>query len=270
MTRNYTPLDLSAVADINVATRRSETPEDGRYLRLPDTPRSTTRVRLLPAKAESNRPYAVYRAHRLAGKMLICSLHVQLGPNKLIWAAAAANSKGCPVCQYSKSMMSRVSRGAEPPDPLRPLSQIEPMWRVSWNVIARAVGDKPNVGPLVYSQDLTVAQTIWSRIDGDPSKGIAPLGDIFDPTSGRDYIIKKKPKGGSSYPDYSGSRFTGPCPAGTPEEWEKWMAGLHDLQPEPATYDQLAHALWVHLGVEEDNEGGFDTAAFAGASEHGG
>jgi hypothetical protein len=52
------------------------------------------------------------------------------------------------------------------------------------------------------------------------------------------------------------------------------MAGLHDLQPEPATYDQLAHALQVHLGVEEDNEGGFDTAAFArpapGASEHGG
>jgi hypothetical protein len=51
-------------------------------------------------------------------------------------------------------------------------------------------------------------------------------------------------------------------PAGTPEEWERWISGLHDLQPKPATYEELRHALCVELGSEEEDEGGFDPTRF--------
>jgi hypothetical protein len=38
---NYSPLDLTALAADNTATRRAESQENSRYLRLPDTPTST-------------------------------------------------------------------------------------------------------------------------------------------------------------------------------------------------------------------------------------
>jgi hypothetical protein len=45
-------------------------------------------------------------------------------------------------------------------------------------------------------------------------------------------------------------------PAGTPEEWERWVANLHDLMPAEASYEQLRHALCVRLGIDDS---GFDT-----------
>jgi hypothetical protein len=203
----------------------------------------------------------MYQAHKLAGKMLICSRQPVAGDRRIQWLPADANDD-CPVCLYWKAKWSRIPRGTEPPEDLRQLlADIKAMQRVSWNVVCRQLGDKKNVGPLIYSQGLTLAQVIWNKVLGDPGNGIQGHGDICHPTTGRDFILKKKPKGGSTFPDYSDSQFADPSPAGTPEEWERWLANLNDLEPTRNSFEELARALRIHLGAEQDGDG-FDTGAF--------
>ena len=48
---------------------------------------------------------------------------------------------------------------------------------------------------------------------------------------------------------------------GSAEEWERWLNGLHDLEPARQDYAALEHALMVHMGVKEDDTG-FDLSKF--------
>jgi hypothetical protein len=135
------------------------------------------------------------------------------------------------------------------------------MTRVSWNVVVRKLDDRTDAGPFIWTCGITLAQRLWQAILGDVTNGIIAKGDIFHPKSGRDFLLRKTPKGGSSFPDYSQSELLDPTPAGTPDQWEKWLNDLHDLQPEPASYEELRHGLCCHLGSEEDADG-FDTEQF--------
>jgi hypothetical protein len=265
---SYDPLDMTDLSLLNQASRKDENAaQDSIYLKMPDKPVWSLRLRLLPGKP-GKRPYATYGAHKLAGKIYICRRVPQPTPSKLLWVAPTEGGD-CPVCAYWKAKWARIPRGQQPDEALKVLlSEIKQMVRVSWNVIVRKLDDKTNVGPLIWSCGITTAQKIWASILGDVQNGIQGKGDIFHPTTGRDFLLKKKPKGGSTFPDYSDSEVLEPTPAGTSEEWENWIANLHDLAPEPASYEQLRHALCVHLGSEEDTEGGFDTAAFEKPMEH--
>jgi hypothetical protein len=248
---------MSEVANVHQASQKGGA-EDSPYLKLPDGDCSTV-LRLLPAAKGEKRPYYLFQAHKVGGKMVVCRRVPDPSPSRILWKAPPEGGD-CPVCLYHRGTWNKYNPGKPPEDVEVVLKEIKPMTRCSWNVIARQVGDKKNVGPLVWTCGITVAQTIWGRILGDPKLGRKGLGDIFSPDAGRDLILYKKMEGG--FPKYQ-IDFNDPGPAGTPEEWERWVKGLHDLVAQPATYEELRHRLAVHQGLEEDeDQSGFDLKQF--------
>jgi hypothetical protein len=257
MNEKYIPLDLNDLAGVHTSSQKSATADDSKYLRLPDGNCSVV-LRLLPAKAGEKRPYSMYQSHKLRGKMYICRRVPNPTPQRIQWTAPP-DGCDCPVCQYYKTKYAKFNPGKPPKEIEDVLREIKPMVRTSWNVVARQLGDKKNVGPLVWTCGIQVAQKIWGAILGDVKLGIRPKGDIFHPQTGRDLLLVKKMDG--PWPKYE-VEILDPVPAGTPEEWERWLQGLHDLNPMPNTYEELRHALAVHMKVEEDDDGGFDVIQF--------
>ncbi len=255
---NYTPLDLNDLAGVhNLTSKSGMAKEDSTYLRLPDGDCAMS-LRLLPGHP-GKRPYHMFQAHKVNGKFMICRRVPQATPERMIWIAPP-DAKDCPVCQYYKSKYKKYNPGKPPKEVEDVLKEIKPMVRVSWNVIARDLNNKKNVGPLIWTCGIQVAQKIWAAILGDTKTGRRPKGDIFHPDTGRDFLLIKKSKGGSTFPEYSESEILEQCAAGTPEEWQRWLKSLHDLEAAspPADYETLRHALAVHLGTEDDEEDGDD------------
>jgi hypothetical protein len=85
---HYEPLDTSNMALLHSASRKDEEPTqtDNVYLRLPDKPTYTLRMRLLPGKP-GKKPYALYQAHRLNGRFYICRRVPEPTQNRLQWVA---------------------------------------------------------------------------------------------------------------------------------------------------------------------------------------
>jgi hypothetical protein len=142
--------------------------------------------------------------------------------------------------------------------------EIKGIERYYYNVIVRQEKDPKtgeiikNAGPKILSCGKTIHAQIVRAIVGDEAAGEEPLGDITNPKTGRDFkLVKKIVKGanGVEYPNYDQSKFVEASPLGTPDEIEKWIENLHDLQAIRVikTEDELKHALKVHLGLITDD-----------------
>jgi hypothetical protein len=149
--------------------------------------------------------------------------------------------------------------------------------RYYYNVIVRQEKDSKtgevikNVGPKILSCGKTIHGQIMRAIVGDEAAGEEPLGDITNPKTGRDFkLVKKNVKGanGAEYPNYDQSKFLDPIALGTPEEVEKWIENLHDLQSIRVikTEEELKHALKIHLGLiteNDDDDDDYDASEFS-------
>lgn len=149
--------------------------------------------------------------------------------------------------------------------------ELKPIERYYYNVIVRSETaedgtTKTNVGPKILSVGKTVHQLILKGIVGDKELGEAPLGDVTDFKTGRDFKLIKtiRKSGDRSYPNYDGSHFLEESPAGTPEECKAWMENLHDIVALRVlkSAEELEHELQVHLGVKTDTDTNFDPSKF--------
>ena len=137
---------------------------------------------------------------------------------------------------------------------------IKPVERYYFNVIVRQETDprtnetKQNVGPKVYSAPKVIYEKILRAMKGDDMAGEAPLGDITNPKTGRDFRVVKKTVrvgNGPEYPNYDASKFEEISPVGTVKEFESWLDSLHDLNSLRVlkTQEELKQAIRVHTGM---------------------
>lgn len=267
-TTNTAGFDTNELAVLHSSTINATKPfEDSVYLRIPEQNTSLA-LRFLPGK-EGQKPYHVYQAVKLNGRFYISSRVQQIINGRSQWVAPP-NAPDCPVCAYYKAKYAQYNPGKPPLHVEEALRAIKPMVRVSWNVIVRNLHDKKNQGPYVFTCGITVAQKIWSAILGDPATGRKAKGDIFHPKTGRDFLLVKKTKGGSSFPDYSESELLDISEAGTDEEFKLWTSKLHDLREinKPTPLDKLIYEFKVHQGVIKP-EGGGSLSEFEVGDEEG-
>lgn len=150
--------------------------------------------------------------------------------------------------------------------------QLKPIERYYYNVIVREERDesgnvKKNVGPKILSVGKTVHEIILRGILGDKEMNQPELGDVTDPKTGYDFKLVKtiRKSGDQQFPNYESSHFLEQSPAGDPDDWKRWMEGLHDLTALRVlkTPDELKHELAVHLGLKQETTSGFDPSEFA-------
>jgi len=279
MSTDYAPLDLSEIGD--EAERVQREPGAGGFLdnfvKLPKGD-GYLLMRILPAPAGKRGAEFVMktRTHKLADKTYHCPrVLTKVQSGQMFWIAPA-EGHDCPVCKYyrdkwQKSMKMTDEKQREALQ--NALRVIKPVERFYYNVVVReCINPKTNkleqnVGPLVYSCGKTVHALIMEAIIGNPKAGKKAKGDITHPKTGRDFRLVKKTTrgaGGFEYPDYGGSEFEEPGPAGTPEEWDRWIGNLHDLASlrKVKDFNTLDHALKVHNGVLEPDDEEFDTSVY--------
>lgn len=234
-------------------------------------------IRLLPRVSKGDKFYSVTRLHTLinpsvrdsSGKPVSKSYHCPNQPEeqpngKVYWKG------NCVVCRYYHDLwkQSLELSGKAQEDMQNKARALKPQERYYMNAIEREEDKEgnvvANVGPRIYSCPKTVFEKIYRAMAGDKLTGEKPLGDVTHPTKGRDFrIVKKIVKvagpGGSQreYPNYDKSKFGEVSDAGTPEELEKWLENLHDLQAmrDVKSDEELRHALRVHLGLVRDDGG---------------
>lgn len=166
----------------------------------------------------------------------------------------------CPICEHYSYTWKR-SEKAKTEDEQKQLQALARTFRPSdryyFNVIVRQQLNEEtkqmenDVGPLILPAGAQILKILITGIFGDESANEAPLGDITHPVTGRDFKLVKKIQGGKTMPEYGGSKFCDPSPAGTPEQIERWMQNLHDLVPlrRLMSYDDMKIQLQKHLGV---------------------
>lgn len=273
MAMDYSPLDMS---EIGVEAERVTQGAGGSFLdnfvRLPKGDGYLV-MRILPAGAGKRGSEFVMktRTHKLADKTYHCPRVL----NGLFWVAPPEGDD-CPVCKYYKAQWQKSLKATD--DKVRDAIQaacriIKPVERYYYNVIVReCVNPKTNklehnVGPLIYSCGKTVHAIIMEAIVGNPKKGKKAKGDVTHPKTGRDFRLVKattKGQGGFEYPGYEGSEWEEQGPAGTPDEWDRWMASLHNLGElrKVKPFEVLDHALKVHNGKLEGDGEDFDTSVY--------
>ena len=273
----YEALDMSEL--LNEYDRVSQEPGVNKvnsefmdkFVKLPEKAGFVT-MRLIPKK-KGTKLYCATRVHTLYNpttkqkKTYHC-------PKELVQTERGPRWQGeCIICKYYSDLwqQSEGLSGKAQEDLQNRARAIKPVERYYYNVIVRSEKDKDgnvikNAGPKIYSCGKTVHAKIMRAIVGDEKAGEKPLGDVTNPTNGRDFRVVKKIKG--DYPNYDESKFEDPSPAGTPEELEKWLDNLNDLSAlrRLSTPDELKHALRVHLGmVKEGEEADDDLAEFRNA-----
>lgn len=186
----------------------------------------------------------------------------------------------CIICKYYSDLWqkSESAVGKEQETLQNQAREIKPVERYYYNVIVRQEKDPKtgevtkNAGPKIYSCGKQVHAKIMRAIVGDESAGETPLGDITNPVNGRDFrVVKKITKSGNrEFPNYDFSKFESESPAGSPEELDKWLENLNDIQGlrKLKTTEELRHALRVHLGMVTEGEApqDDDLAEFRGAA----
>jgi hypothetical protein len=215
--------------------------------------------------------YSATRIHKVNNKSLHCLRELVEGR----WIG------DCPICKYYNYLWRESEKKEKSQNEREALQAkaraIKPIERYYYNTIVRSVINEEtqdvekNVGPRILSIGKTLHQQIIRAITGDKKMEEPGLGDITDVKSGRDFKIMKtmRQSGTESYPNYSDSKFLDPTPAGTPEEIEKWKAGLHDLMALRVLkdWDFLSHQLRIHNGVEKDEADGFDASQYEKAAD---
>jgi len=222
------------------------------YVKMPKSSGNVV-VRLLPP-ADGKPFYVATRRHEINCRSYHCLRELVNGK----WIGE------CPICSYYSHLWEQVDR--QPTEELKqPLATqaraIKPVERFYYNVVIRkCTGENgeqlANVGPKILSVGKKLHQLIITGIVGDKNAGVAPLGDVTDPTAGFDFLIVKSIQGG--YPNYDQSRFLGSTPLGVE------IKDRHDLTKivNKKTVDELKRQLKIHLGIIPDDANGFDIEKF--------
>lgn len=265
-------LDLEAMAGessrLNVEPGQAGggSKRDDKYINIPDPKAGQTivyPVRILPP-AKGAKLFQYNRLHMLNGRTYHC-------PRPLTREGKWDYKVKCVVCDYYNSLyrqrddLKNQGRQAEADKVEEEAKAIKPIERYYYNAIARKDGDQVNVGPKIFSVGKVVHKMIVRAIVGDETE--APLGNITDPKTGFDFIVKKEKRGTdkNGYPNYDRS---GPAressPAGTPEEIKKWSEGLHDLASlrQVKDHDILEKQLAIHRQLIPDEQENFNVDEF--------
>lgn len=231
-----------------------------RFVQLPEK-NGFVIIRLLPGK-KGMAPFGATRIHTLSNPSTGRKVSYHCTKTKQddnTWVG------DCFICRYYSDLWKKSDNasGSEQESLQNQAREIKPVERYFFNCIVRSERAKDgstisNVGPKIYGCGKQVFAKIARAVAGDEDAGIAPLGDVTHPLSGRDFrIVKKIAKSGArEYPNYDDSRFEEVSAAGSTEEFKGWLENLHDLNALRIlkTQDELKHALRVHLGmVREEN-----------------
>lgn len=221
-------------------------------------------VRILPPR-KSQKLYCVTRTHKLGQKNFHC-------PRTLV------NNKWqglCPICHHYQNLWrdSDKKSGDEAEQLRAEARSIKPLERYYYNVIVRSqvnptTGEaEKDVGPKILSIGKQLHARIIRAILGDPALDEPELGDVTDPTNGRDLkIIKRIRKSGiESYPNYDESKFMQPSALGTDKQVAMWLENSHDLQALRILKgtDELLKELNIFRGLEKDTSTDFNVEQFS-------
>jgi hypothetical protein len=268
----YEGIDLAAIQQeyerVNAEQTNTGSGEDylEKFVRLPERD-GYTLMRILPRKKGEKSHYCLTRVHTL-NNPTTNKKRTYHCPKDLLQTDKGPRWQGeCIICKYYSDLWqkSENERGDTQEKMQQQARDIKPVERYYYNVVVRSEKDfktgeiKKNVGPKIYSCGKTIHAKICRAIYGDKTAGEKGLGDITNPTNGRDFrVVKKVVKGGGGreYPNYDNSKFDDVSPAGSPEELANWIDNLHDLQSLRVvkTADELKHALRVHLGMVKEGD----------------
>ena len=171
----------------------------------------------MPPRKGSNKPFHAMRTHWINSGIHPCQRRLD------------SFGKWQGLCGYCELYQWLWQKGLT-----NETRMIKPLERFLCNIIARDYSPHhpnhviPNAGPFVYAMGKTLHTMVINVIVGDPVIARKPLGDITAYKTGRDFKIKRNLVGGN-YPSYIDSLFLEESVAGTTEEWERWMASLHEL-----------------------------------------
>jgi hypothetical protein len=241
------------------------------FVRLPEGA-GHVNLRLLPPAGKGmfgrakNPFYKMTRTHRVNDKSLHCRKEFVNGK----WVG------DCKICNYLRWLWEE-SEKKSPDEAARLQTQyrnMKALERYYYNAIVRQQYNnksgemEKNVGPKILAVGKTLHKMIIRSIVGDPETDEKPLGDVTDVNKGRDFKLIKtlRQSGASSFPNYDSSKFLDQSPLGSPEEVEKWLASLHDLESLRIvkSNEELDRELKIHLGVIVDvDEGMIDPSEYA-------
>lgn len=229
-------------------------------------------VRILPPM-KGNKLYQYTRIHTINGRKYHCPRPLVGG--KYDWKVP------CPICEYYRTIWNKLDKlkkeGKEKSEEYKKLHDeqkaIRPAERYYYNCIVRKLvtekGEQFNVGPKILSVGIILHKKIISAITGDPNdETIKRLGNVTDPKTGYDFVIRLLGQGGEeNYPKYDDSSFLdAPSVLGTPEEVKAWTENLHDLTTLRVIkgVDILEKELAKHLGfIPKDDPETFSVDALA-------
>lgn len=274
----YDSLDLAEIAaeSTRVNSKTQVNSENNLYVKYPDG-NSFIVLRFLPRR-KGEHLFCATKFHRL--KDSNGNFKIFFSPKKLTKTEKGDFKwigENTVIDKYLRDLWAKSEKvsGKQQEDLRNQYRELKGIERYYYNVIVRQEKDPKtgemvkNVGPKILSCGKTIHAQIMRAIVGDEAAGEEPLGDITNPKNGRDFkLVKKIVKGanGVEYPNYDQSKFTDPSPLGDPDEVEKWIDSLHDLQAIRVikTDDELKHALKVHLGlINEDGDSDYNSEEFS-------
>lgn len=223
-------------------------------------------VRILPP-VRGAKLYQYNRIHTLNERKMHC-------PKQLVGGKWSRDTY-CPICDYYSDLWKQIDKltksgnVSEAEKLKKEARSIKPVERYYYNVIVRKMtvdGEtKENVGPKILSVGKILHTMIIKAIIGEEGDPSSKLGNITDPKTGYDFVIRKEVTPGDGFPKYERSSFTrDPSPLGKPEQIEEWQKNLHDLTKlrNPRDKDYLEKELAIHRGLIPDEEEGFSTEKF--------
>lgn len=240
-------------------------------------------LRFLP-KIKGTRFFQETRIHSLnAGankRQFHCTRLLTKKPDgKTVWMPPQDGSPDCVICRYYNHLWQKGDRltGKAKEDMQNAARKLRPYERYYYNVIVREYLDPTtkkvvkNAGPLIFSCGKELHAKIMTAMVGDAQTGIKKLGDISNPTNGRDFRYVKKTvtgSGGMQYASYDQSTFEDVCPLGSEDEIEQWVGNFHALAALRKLSDEatMNRSLKVHLGVLPPEDDDMDYSQFEGGA----
>lgn len=237
------------------------------FVKIPDND-CTVLLRILPPATPGmfNRKksdlFCQTRTHRVNGKSIHCPRTLQKGrEGKTYWGG------DCEICNYYNALWqeSKTKGPKEAAELQAQARAIKPVERYYYNVIVR--DQEEATEPKIWSVGKKVHAKVILAFVGNESMRKKPLGNIADPDTGRDFLYVKEMTAGSDeqmYASYNNSEWQDPSPLGSPDEVNKWMAGLHDLaslrivKPQ----EELKLELKKHLGLIPNDDTKFDMSEY--------
>jgi hypothetical protein len=263
-------LDLNELQNENERLTAESNNFSKNFVKLPDG-KCVVTIRFLPPAVGGkfgrvkNNLFQRTRLHMINGKAFHCPRELQSDG----WFKGP-----CPICEYY-TLLWKESKSKSPEESKHDQQlarQIKAVERYYYNCIVRSETDPDtgktieNVGPKIFACGKTMHAKIITGIVGSEELEEPGYGDVTDPITGRDFKIIKGIKKGPDgvYPEYDKSKYMDPSPLGTPDQVQKWLEDLHDLQALRVlkSYDELHHQLRVHFGLAKDESIGFDVSEF--------